>query len=40
MRGDEAMCDDWCMLSNLAWQHSLDAYERIERRLEQVRVAA
>jgi hypothetical protein len=27
MRGDEAMCDDWCMLSNLAWQHSLDAYD-------------
>jgi hypothetical protein len=27
MRGDDAMCDDWCMLSNLAWQHSLDAYD-------------
>jgi hypothetical protein len=34
------IADDWRVLSDLAWQHSLDAYERIERRLEQVRVAA
>jgi hypothetical protein len=38
--GKLAVSDDWRMLSDLAWQHSQDAYDRIERRIELARVAA
>jgi hypothetical protein len=40
IRGNDVIADDWRVLSDLAWQHSIDAYERIDRRLEQVRAAA
>ena len=40
IREQHVIADDWRVLSDLAWQHSLDAYERLERRLEQIRGAA
>ena len=34
IEGKLEVCDDWRMLSDLAWQHSIDVMDRIERRLE------
>ena len=30
IRGQHVIADDWRMLSDLAWQHSVDAYEQAE----------
>jgi hypothetical protein len=38
--GDEVTANAWRVLSDKAWENSLEAYERLERRLEQVRESA
>jgi hypothetical protein len=35
--GDEVTANAWRVLSDKAWENSLEAYERLERRLEQVK---